>query len=453
MRRQRVVILGAAGRDFHDFNVLYRCDAGAQVVAFTAQQIPHIADRRYPAALAGHLYPEGIPIVPEEDLDGLIRREAVDLCVLAYSDLSHEEVMHLASRANAAGADFLLLAPERTMLTSRLPVVAVCASRTGAGKSQTARAVVNVLRAAGLRVAVLRHPMPYGDLAAQRVQRFATAADLEAHEVTIEEREEYEPHLAAGSVVWAGVDYEAILRQAEAEADVIVWDGGNNDTSFLRADLTITVVDPHRPGHELRYHPGETNVRLADVVIINKVDTAEAESVARVEANVRAVNPGATVLRAASPLAAEPDEDLAGVRVLAVEDGPTLTHGGMRYGAAVLYARAAGARLVDPRPWAVGEIAATLARHAGRAPLLPALGYGHRQVAELEATIARTVAEGGVERIVVGTPIDLSRIVKLPVPHVRVRYELSLERRGALEDALAPVLRSAVAFQAGAGTG
>lgn len=440
MRPTRVLILGAAGRDFHDFNVVYRDDERHQVVAFTAQQIPHIAERSYPPELAGERYPGGIPIHPEERLEALIRELEVDLCVMAYSDVSHEEVMHLASRASAAGADFQLLAAGRTMLVSRLPVVAVCASRTGAGKSQTSRAVVRRLREAGLRVAVLRHPMPYGDLRLQRVQRFASEADLERHRVTIEEREEYEPHLAAGSVVFAGVDYAAILAEAQAEADVLVWDGGNNDTSFLRADVYLTVVDPHRPGHESTYHPGETNVRLADAVIVNKLDSAPPEAVARVVANVRAMNPRARVLEAESPLTVDDESVLAGKRVLAIEDGPTLTHGGMPFGAATLAARRAGAaELVDPRPFAVGEIAETFARYPGTGPLLPAMGYGERQVRDLEATLERAAA-AGVEAVAIGTPIDLARLVRIPVPATRVRYELRLRGPLSLDEVLAPVL-------------
>jgi predicted GTPase len=439
MEPTRVLILGAAGRDFHDFNVVYRGDPRYRVVAFTAQQIPHIADRRYPAELAGDGYPDGIAIHEEARLEELIRDLGVDVCVMAYSDVSHVDVMHLASRANAAGADFTLLGARRTMLRARRPVVAVCASRTGAGKSQTSRAIVRLLREAGRRVVVLRHPMPYGELRAQRVQRFAAAEDLERHHVTIEEREEYEPHLATGSVVYAGVDYQAILEQAEADADVLVWDGGNNDTSFLAADVYLTVVDPHRAGHELTYYPGETTLRLADAVLINKVDTADPEMVERVRANVRATNPRAAILEAASPLVADAPDLLAGKRVLAVEDGPTLTHGGMRYGAATLAVRRAGGELVDPRPFAVGEVAATFARYPDLGPLLPAMGYGERQVHDLEATIARAAA-GGVEAVAVGTPIDLARLVRIPVPHTRVRYELEVRGRPTLADVLAPVL-------------
>ena len=439
MPATRVLILGAAGRDFHNFITVYRGDERFQVVAFTAQQIPHIAERRFPAALAGAGYPDGIPIHEESRLEELVRALRVELCVMAYSDVAHVDVMHLASRANAAGADFTLLGARRTMLPSSRPVIAICASRTGAGKSQTSRAVVRLLREAGRRVVVLRHPMPYGDLLAQRVQRFAGRADLDRHHVTIEEREEYEPHLATGSVVYAGVDYPAILEQAEAEADVIVWDGGNNDTSFLRADLYITVVDPHRAGHELAYHPGETNVRLADVVLVNKVDTADPAAVRQVRANVRAVNAGATIVEAASPPRADAPEVLAGRRVLAVEDGPTTTHGGMAYGAATIAARAAGATLVDPRPFAVGEIAETYARYPSLGPLLPAMGYGDRQVRDLGETIRRAV-RGGVEAVAVGTPVDLAQLVAIPVPHTRVRYELEARGTPALADVLAPFL-------------
>lgn len=434
-----VLILGAAGRDFHNFNTLYRGNPDARVVAFTAQQIPGIENRRYPPSLAGPQYPDGIPIYDEDRLEELIRTLDVDACVMSYSDVSHIDVMHLASRANAAGADFQLIAARRTMLRAPCPVVAVTASRTGAGKSQTSRAIVRLLRDAGRRVAVLRHPMPYGDLEAQRVQRFATADDLVRHKTTIEEREEYEPHLATGSVVYAGVDYAAILDEAARDADVIVWDGGNNDTSFLVADVYIVVVDPHRSGHELTYHPGETNLRLANVVLINKVDTADPAHIAEVRANVQRVNPGATVMEAASPPTADDASLLTGRRVLVIEDGPTMTHGGMRYGAGTLAARAAGAHIVDPRPFAVGEIAATFAEYPEIAPLLPAMGYGDQQVRDLEATIARAAA-GGVEAVAIGTPIDLSRLVRIPIPWTRVRYELEVRGAPTLRDILAPLL-------------
>jgi predicted GTPase len=441
--RTSVLILGAAGRDFHNFNVAFRDDEAYDVKGFTAQQIPHIDERVYPPELAGELYPDGVPIHPEERLEELIDGLDVDVCVMAYSDVSHEHVMHLASRANAAGAEFRLLGQDATALEASVPVVAVCAVRTGAGKSQTSRAVVRLLTEAGLEVAVVRHPMPYGDLAAQSVQRFETPDDLERHRVTIEEREEYEPHMAAGSVVWAGVDYAAILREAEKGADVIVWDGGNNDTPFYRPDLHLTVADPLRAGHELRYHPGEINARLADVLLINKVDTADGESVHRVRDNLRRLNPGATVLEAASPLFVDDPSALEGRRVLAVEDGPTLTHGDMTYGAATLAARRCGAAgLVDPRPYAVGEIADTFERYPDVGPLLPAMGYGEAQVDDLARTI-RAALEGEAEAVSVGTPIDLGRLVEIPGPATRVTYELQVLGRPTLEEALAPVLETA----------
>jgi predicted GTPase len=440
---ERVLILGAAGRDFHVFNTVYRDDPSATVVAFTAQQIPHIDERRYPPELAGHRYPEGIPIRPEDDLEEIIAAEGVTRCVMAYSDVSHEYVMNMASRVNAAGPDFEVGGAARTMLKSSKPVVAVCASRTGVGKSQTSRAVANVLREAGLSVGVVRHPMPYGDLLKQRVQRFAGEEDLVRYEATIEEREEYEPHIANGSAVFAGVDYEGILRAAEAESDVVLWDGGNNDTSFFQADVYITLVDPHRPGHELRYHPGETNLRLADVVLVNKVQTADPANVEEVLANVAKVNPGAMVLKAASPLTVDDPAVLAGKRVLVIEDGPTLTHGGMEYGAGTLGARDAGAaEIVDPRPFLVGELEDTFAKYPALGPLLPAMGYGPQQVADLEATLGRA-AEGGVEAVAIGTPIDLARLVDVPVPHTRVRYELDVLGEPDLHDALKPVLEDA----------
>ena len=441
MPRTRILILGAAGKDFHVFNTLYRDDEGVEVVGFTAQQIPHIDDRIYPASIAGGLYPEGIPIHPEDDLDELIDRLKVDRCVMAYSDVSHEYVGHLAARVNALGPGFELPSATRTMIPSKLPVVAVCASRTGVGKSQTSRAVARVLRAAGLKVAAIRHPMPYGDLAKQRVQRFAEEADLVKHEVTIEEREEYEPHIANGSVVFAGVDYGAILAEAEKEADVILWDGGNNDTPFYKPDLHITLVDPHRPGHELTYYPGETNVRMSDVIIINKVATAQPENVQRVRDNVASVNPRAVILDAASPIFVDDPAVLKGKKVLVVEDGPTLTHGGMKYGAGTLGALRAGAReLVDPRPFLVGELKDTFEKYPDLGILLPAMGYGEQQVKDLAATFAKA-AEGGVEAVAVGTPIDLARIVNIPMPNTRVRYELQVIGQPTLEDILAPILK------------
>jgi len=441
MARTRILILGAAGKDFHVFNTLYREEEGLEVVGFTAQQIPHIEDRLYPPSISGRLYPEGIPIFPEDELDELIGRLAVDRCVMAYSDVSHEYVGHLAARVNALGAGFELPSATRTMIESKLPVVAVCASRTGVGKSQTSRAVARALREAGLKVAAIRHPMPYGDLAKQRVQRFAEEADLVRHEVTIEEREEYEPHIANGSVVFAGVDYGAILEEAEKEADVILWDGGNNDTPFYKPDLHITLVDPHRPGHELTYYPGETNVRMADVIIVNKVGTAQPENVQKVRENVERVNPRALVLDAASPIFVDEPSILRGKKVLAVEDGPTLTHGGMKYGAATIAARRAGAReLVDPRPFLVGELEDTFRKYPDLGVLLPAMGYGEQQVKDLEATLVRA-AEGGVEAVAVGTPIDLAQLVRIPVPHTRVRYELQVLGSPTLQEVLAPVLK------------
>jgi len=439
--RRRVLILGAAGRDFHDFNVVFRGRREFDVVAFTAQQIPHIDDRTYPAPLAGpELYPDGIPIHPESQLEQLLAELRVDECVMSYSDVSHETVMHLASRVSTAGADFSLLSARRTVIRSSRPVVAVCAARTGAGKSQTARAIVAALRVAGLRVAVVRHPMPYGDLLQQRVQRFATMQDLADQNVTIEEREEYEPHIARGSVVWAGVDYGDILRAAEAESDVVVWDGGNNDTPFYAPDLQLTIVDPHRAGHELRYHPGETNVRLAHVIIINKVDTASDEAVAQVMANARQLNPAATVVQAASPISVDDETLLAGRKVLAVEDGPTVTHGEMPYGAATIAARSLGAELVDPRPFAVGEIAETFQKYPRLGPLLPAMGYGEQQVHDLQRTLERA-GSFGVEAVAIGTPINLGRLIPISLPHTRVHYTLKLLHGVTIEQLLEPVFQ------------
>ncbi len=436
-KRTRVLIMGAAGRDFHNFNVFFRTNPAFEVVAFTATQIPNIEGRVYPAELAGELYPEGIPIHAEEELPRLIKDLGVDQVVFAYSDVSHEYVMHKASTVLAAGADFVLQGPQATMLESKKPVVAVCAVRTGSGKSQTTRRVSEVLKDAGKKVAVVRHPMPYGDLVRQTVQRFATYEDLDRHECTIEEREEYEPHLDRGSVVYAGVDYEAILRQAEEEADVILWDGGNNDVAFYRPDVYITVADPHRPGHETAYHPGETNLRLADVVVINKVDTARPEDVAAVRQSIAAANPEAVVIEAASPVTLSGDgESLRGRKVLVVEDGPTLTHGEMPYGAGTIAARRHGAELVDPRPYAVGSIAETFRKYPHIGPLLPAMGYGSSQMSELAKTIAKTPADV----VVIGTPIDLRRVIELSKPAVRVRYELEETGSPTLADVLAPLL-------------
>lgn len=420
MSRRRVVIMGAAGRDFHDFNVVYRNDPEVEVVAFTATQIPGIADRSYPLVLAGPLYGKPIPILPERELERLIRERHVDTVVFAYSDVTHEAVMHAASRVLAAGADFSLLGPGRTMLRSRRPVIAVGATRTGAGKSQTTRYLAALLAAQGVKPVVIRHPMPYGDLAAQRVQRYATYDDLDRYETTIEEREEYEPHLDAGHVVYAGVDYEAILREAESEAEVILWDGGNNDFPFIRPDLYIVVADPLRPVDGRRYHPGETNLRMADVVVVNKVDSAKPAAVEAVQASVEELNPAALIVLARSDLTLE-GPPIAGKRVVVVEDGPTLTHGGMPYGAGVVAARRFGAAgLVDPRGEAVGSIREVLERYPALEPLVPAMGYGETQIRELEATLNAIDAD----LVLSATPIDLARVLTLNKPITRVRYEL-----------------------------
>ncbi|HEY8495645.1 MAG TPA: cyclic 2,3-diphosphoglycerate synthase [Limnochordales bacterium] len=425
-RPRRVVIMGAAGRDFHNFNVVYRDNPAYRVVAFTATQIPDIEGRVYPAALAGSLYPDGIPIVAEEELPELIRREAVDEVVFAYSDVSHEYVMNRASIAMANGADFRLLGPTSTQLKARVPVVAVCAVRTGSGKSQTTRKVAEILTRRGVKVVVVRHPMPYGDLTQQVVQRFASHEDLERHRCTIEEREEYEPHIDRGNVVYAGVDYGKILEQAQAEADVILWDGGNNDFPFFKPDLLITVADPHRPGHETTYHPGETNFRMADVIIINKVDSAKPEHVEAVCAAARTVNPRAVVIEANSPITVDDPDLVRGKRVVVVEDGPTLTHGGMAYGAGVIAARQLGCTLVDPRPYAVGSLQKVYRQYSHLADLLPAMGYGETQIRELEATLNAIPADA----VVIGTPINLGRLLRLNKPATRVRYEL--EERGGM---------------------
>jgi predicted GTPase len=435
MQRQRVLIAGAAGRDFHNFNLVYRGREEHEVVAFTATQIPNIDGRVYPPELAGELYPEGIPILPESELETIVRQHEVDEVVFAYSDVTHEHVMHLASRALAAGASFRLLSPDETMLAATKPVVAVCAVRTGSGKSQTTRHVAALLREAGKRVAVLRHPMPYGDLAKQAVQRFERYEDLDEADVTIEEREEYEPHLAEGNLVFAGIDYAAILDRAEQEADVIVWDGGNNDTPFIKPNVHIVVCDPHRPGHELRYHPGETNLRMADVCVVNKVDSAPQEGIEAVLDSIRETNPTAKVVLAASPIVVEGDADeIAGKRVLAVEDGPTLTHGEMTYGAAVLAAKTYGAaELIDPRPFAVNSIADTFERYPHMGALLPAMGYGRKQIEELRDTIERSEPD----LVLIGTPIDLRRVIDLTRPALRVTYRLQEMGEPTLADVLA----------------
>jgi predicted GTPase len=435
MERRRVLVAGAAGRDFHNFNLVYRGRPEYDVVAFTATQIPNIDGRVYPAELAGDLYPDGIPIQPEAALADLIREHEVDEVVFAYSDVTHDHVMHLGSRALAAGASFRLLSPHETALTSSRPVVAVCAVRTGSGKSQTTRHIASLLRQDGKRVAVLRHPMPYGDLTKQAVQRYAEYADLDANDCTIEEREEFEPHLSEGNLVFAGIDYAAILDQAEEEADVIVWDGGNNDTPFVKPNLHVVVVDPHRAGHELRYHPGETNLRMAHVCVVNKVDTAPPDGVEAVIESIRTHNPEAAIVRAASPFHVEENGlRIEGKRVLAVEDGPTLTHGEMSYGAAVLAAKEHGAaELVDPRPFAVGSIAETLDKWPHIRDLLPAMGYGNGQINELRETIERSDAD----LVLIGTPIDLRRVIDFDKPALRVSYKLEELGKPTLADLLA----------------
>jgi predicted GTPase len=435
MSRKKVIILGAAGRDFHNFNCRYRDNDDFEVVAFTATQIPDIDGRKYPAELAGSLYPDGIPIAEEDRVEELIAETGADMCVMAYSDRSYQQVMSLGSRVNAAGADFVMMGERDTQLESCKPVISVGAVRTGCGKSQTSRAICRILRAAGKKVVAIRHPMPYGNLVAQRVQRFAEIADLEKHDCTIEEMEEYEPHIAAGGVIYAGVDYEAILREAEKEADIILWDGGNNDTPFYKSDLHIVVADPHRAGHELGYFPSETNLRLADVVVINKEVEAEFEDIQAVRENVGSVNPAAVIIDAASPLTVTGDVDaVRGARVLVVEDGPTLTHGEMTYGAGVVAAmRAGAAELVDPRPWAVGRLAETFELYPEIGTLLPAMGYGDEQVADLEKTINAVDCDA----VVIGTPIDLNRVVKIDKPNVRVKYELQEIGQPNLEQLLA----------------
>ncbi len=429
----RTIIMGAAGRDFHNFNVFFRNNRDYDVVAFTATQIPNIEGRKYPAELAGQQYPKGIPIYPESDLVELIQKFKVDQVVFAYSDVPHAYVMHKASTVLAAGADFRLMGTTSTQLKSVKPVVSVCAVRTGSGKSQTSRRVSKILRSMGYRLAAIRHPMPYGDLVKQRAQRFADYSDLDRYECTIEEREEYEPHLDNGVIVYAGVDYEAILRQAEQEVDIILWDGGNNDFSFYVPDLHIVVADPHRPGHEVGYHPGETNARLADVFVINKVDTANAENVITVRNDLYIVNPKATIIEAASPLFVDNPDEIRGKRVLVIEDGPTLTHGEMAYGAGYIAARRFGAaEIVDPRPYAVGAIAETFRKYPKTGAILPAMGYGDEMVHDLEATIAAA----DVDLVLIGTPINLKRIMKIDKPSQRVRYELQEIGQPTLEDIL-----------------
>ncbi|MGO9088554.1 MAG: cyclic 2,3-diphosphoglycerate synthase [Candidatus Sulfotelmatobacter sp.] len=438
MKAKKILILGAAGRDFHNFNVVFRGNADYSVVGFTATQIPGIANRRYPTELAGPLYPAGIPIFEEKDLEHLIEEHEIDVVVFSYSDISHQNLMHLASRVVAAGADFWLLGAERTQLKATVPVVSVCAVRTGCGKSPIGRMVTSELRREGRKPVVVRHPMPYGDLAVQAVQRFAVMEDLDKHQCTIEEREEYEPHLREGTVVYAGVDYGRILRQAEKEADIILWDGGNNDTSFYVSDLEIVVVDPHRPGHELAYYPGEVNLRRADVVVINKVDTAAPKDVETVRKNVRASNSKAKVVETACRVAVSAPELIKGRSVLVVEDGPTLTHGEMPYGAGVVAARQCGAaELVDPRPFAVGSIRGTFDHYPHLTALLPAMGYNAIQRHELEETINRVPCD----LVLVATPINLGHLIKLNKPSLRVTYEVEDLTHPGLAEILARFTR------------
>jgi predicted GTPase len=424
MSRKKVIIIGAAGRDFHNFNTYFRGNEEYEVVAFTAAQIPDIDDRKYPALLAGDLYPEGIPIFPEEELIGLIKKHKVEFCVFSYSDVKYQHVMSMGAKVNAAGASFMLLGAEHTMIKSAKPLISICAVRTGVGKSQTTRRVIELLMERGLKVVAIRHPMPYGDLAKQAVQRFARLEDLEKHECTIEEMEEYEPHIVRGNVIYAGVDYEAIVRAAEQDpdgCDVILWDGGNNDFSFYQSDLYLTLMDPLRPGHEMSYYPGEMNVVLADGLIINKIDSASPEDLQTVRDNIEKLNPSATVVDAASPIRVDNPELIRGKKVLVVEDGPTLTHGGMKLGAGTVAAKKFGAaELIDPRPYLKGKLAETFEIYPEIGCLLPAMGYSPQQLADLEATINATECDA----VVIGTPMDLSRIVKINKPFTRVHYDL-----------------------------
>ena len=433
MAKTKIIIMGAAGRDFHNFNTFFRDNDQYEVVAFTATQIPNIDDRKYPAKLAGKLYPDGIKIYPEDELPELINKFKVDEVVFAYSDVPYDYVMNNSAAVNAAGADFKVMGPQRTMLKSSKPVIAVCAVRTGSGKSQTTRRVIELLQEAGKKVVAIRHPMPYGNLVEQKVQRFAELSDLDKHKCTIEEREEYEPHVVRGNVIYAGVDYEAILREAEQEADIIVWDGGNNDLPFYQPDLHITVLDPHRPGDELFYYPGEANLRMADVVVINKIDTADNEDVRTVRESVFEINPGATIVEAASPIFIDDYHLIRGKKVLAVEDGPTLTHGEMTYGAAVVAAEKFGAQeLVDPRPFTVGTITETYDKYPEIGSLLPAMGYGDQQIKDLEKTINQT----DCDVVIIGTPIDLRKLVDINKTAVRVTYELQEIGKPDLKDTL-----------------
>lgn len=437
MAKTKIIIMGAAGRDFHNFNTFYRDNEDYQVVAFTATQIPDIDGRKYPAELAGDLYPDGIPIEPESELESLIQEHDVDEVIFSYSDISHEYVMHLASRVIEYGPDFKIMGGNRTMLKSSKPVVAICAVRTGCGKSQTTRRVAEILTEAGKQVVAIRHPMPYGDLAKQAVQRFETIDDLKKHDCTIEEMEEYEPHIDRGTIVYAGVDYEAILREAEKEADVILWDGGNNDLPFYQPDVMITVADPHRAGHEKQYYPGESNLLMADAIVINKIDTADLEGVEIVRDSIRELNPTATVVDAASPIVVEDPSLITGKRALVVEDGPTLTHGGMKYGAGIVAADKFGAaELVDPRPYTTGKITETYEKYPDIGILLPAMGYGEEQMRDLE----KTIDAADCDVVIIGTPIDLRRVIDIKHPTVRVTYDLQEIGRPNMLDVLKPVL-------------
>lgn len=444
MAGQKVIIMGAAGRDFHNFNTFFRNNNDYEVVAFTATQIPDIDNRRYPAELAGAFYPEGIPVYAEEKLEELVKKLKVDTCVFAYSDIPHQYVMSAAARVNAAGASFMLLGPKQTMLQSSKPVISVCATRTGSGKSQTSRKIIQILMEQGLRVVAVRHPMPYGDLVKQKVQRFATIEDLKKHKCTIEEMEEYEPHIARGNVIYAGVDYEAILKAAENDpdgCDVVLWDGGNNDFSFYEADLSIALTDPHRAGAELTYYPSQVVLRTSDVIIINKIDTADPGKVALLRENIASVNPNAVVIDAASPVRVENRAIIEGKRVLCIEDGPTLTHGEMKIGAAVVAAKKYGAaEIVDPRPFTTGKLTETFERYPNIGKLLPAMGYSDEQVKDLEQTIKRTDCDS----VIIGTPIDLNRVVKIDKPFTRVFYDLEEIGHPKLDEVLADFVKNKV---------
>ncbi|MBI4020131.1 MAG: GTPase [Candidatus Aenigmarchaeota archaeon] len=437
LERVRVIIMGAAGRDFHNFNVVFRDNPRYNVACFTAAQIPDIAGRNYPHMLAGKLYPKGIPIYPEERLPAMIKKFNANMVVLAYSDLSHEDVMHKASIALSSGADFMLLGPGSTMIKSKRPVISVCAVRTGAGKSQTTRKIASMLKSMRKRVVIVRHPMPYGDLSREVVQRFAAIDDLMKYNCTIEEHEEYEQHINNGFIVYAGVDYEKILREAEKEADIVIWDGGNNDFPFYKTDLHIVVADPHRPGNEVSYHPGETNVRMADVVIINKIDTAEKKNVEIVENNIKKLNPKAVIIKAKSPLSIDSPAVIKGKRVLAIEDGPTVTHGNMPIGAAGFAAKSCNAKLIDPRPYAVGSIMETYAKYPHLGPILPAMGYSNHQIKELENTVNSTPCDA----VIVGTPIDLRKIIRIKKPSVKVTYSLEEIGKPDLKDIITRFLK------------